>query len=95
MDRRRRFCSTLMLKVQAQKDDSVVLRVFTKMFYNHLGLYGSDLKLARLERYIEKKGLWEEFKQAYEAITESDWLKTRQEYNFLPQMSLMRLYRLV
>ncbi|WP_438588936.1 BREX system P-loop protein BrxC [Dubosiella newyorkensis] len=64
------------------KDDSVVLRVFTKMFYNHLGLYGSDLKLARLERYIEKKGLWEEFKQAYEAITESDWLKTRQEYNF-------------
>ncbi|WP_305209030.1 BREX system P-loop protein BrxC [Dubosiella newyorkensis] len=64
------------------KDDSVVLRVFAKMFYNHLGLYGSDLKLARLERYIEKKGLWEEFKQAYEAITESDWLKTRQEYNF-------------
>lgn len=64
------------------KDDSVVLRVFAKMFYDHLGFYGSDLKLARLERYIEKKGLWEEFKQAYKAITESDWLETRQEYNF-------------
>lgn len=38
------------------KDKTAVLRVFAKMFYNHLGFYGDDLKIARLERFIEKQG---------------------------------------
>ena len=64
------------------KDDSVVLRVFAKMFYNHLGFFGADLRLAKLEQFIMKKGLWGAFKQAYEEITQTDWLETRSDYNF-------------
>ena len=35
------------------KDKTAVLRVFAKMFYNHCGFYGDDLKIAKLERFIE------------------------------------------
>ena len=37
------------------KDKTAVLRVFAKMFYNHCGFYGDDLKIAKLERFIESK----------------------------------------
>jgi predicted aldo/keto reductase-like oxidoreductase len=32
------------------KDKTAVLRVFAKMFYNHLGFNGDDLKIAMLEK---------------------------------------------
>ena len=38
------------------KDKTAVLRVFAKMFYNHLGFYGENLKVAMLEYYIEQSG---------------------------------------
>ena len=47
------------------KDKTAVLRVFAKMFYNHLGFYGENLKVAMLERYIEENGKTEEFRKAF------------------------------
>lgn len=38
------------------KDKTAVLRVFAKMFYNYLGFYGENLKVAKLEQFIEKRG---------------------------------------
>ena len=38
------------------KDKTAVLRVFAKTFYNHLGFYGENLKVAMLEKYIEQSG---------------------------------------
>ena len=40
----------------SNKDKTAVLRVFAKMFYNHLGYYGENLKVAMLERYIDQQG---------------------------------------
>ena len=37
------------------KDKTAVLRVFAKMFYNHLGFYGENLKVAMLEYYIDQR----------------------------------------
>ena len=37
------------------KDKTAVLRVFAKMFYNYLGFYGEDLKVAKLEQFIARK----------------------------------------
>jgi hypothetical protein len=34
------------------KDKTAVLRVFAKVFYNHLGFYGEDLKIAKLEQLL-------------------------------------------
>ncbi|MBP3871947.1 MAG: BREX system P-loop protein BrxC [Faecalicoccus sp.] len=65
-----------------QKDATAVLKVFAKVFYNHLGFYGNDLKLAKLEQFITKKGKMDEFKEAFEEINGDTWLNSRAEYEF-------------
>ena len=64
------------------KDATAVLRVFAKMFYNHLGFYGEDLKVAKLEQFIAKKGKTEEFRKVFEEINGDTWLKTRESFAF-------------
>ena len=65
-----------------EKDKTAVLRVFAKMFYNHLGFYGEDLKLAKLEQYIAQRGKTEEFRRIFAEIDGTDWLETRDSYAF-------------
>ena len=65
-----------------QKDDTAVLRVFSKVFYDHLGFYGNDLKLAKLEQYISKKGKMDAFKEAFENINGEPWVDTRSNFSF-------------
>lgn len=64
------------------KDKTAVLRVFAKVFYNHLGFYGEDLKVAKLERFIESKGKTHEFRLAFEQINGAPWLESRESYAF-------------
>ena len=65
-----------------KKDDTAVLRVFAKVFYDHLGFYGRDLKLARLERYITNQGKYEDFKEAFQKNRRKSWLDSRGTYQF-------------
>lgn len=65
-----------------QKDDTAVLRVFSKVFYDHLGFYGNELKLAKLEQYISKKGKMDAFKEAFENINGEPWVDTRSNFSF-------------
>lgn len=67
------------------KDDTAVLKVFAKVFYDHLGFYGNDLKLAKLEQFITKQGKMDAFKSAYEEINGESWIDTRAEYQFFEQ----------
>lgn len=60
-----------------QKENTAVLRVFAKVFYNHLGFYGEDLKTAKLERFVEQKGKTNEFRKAFEEINGSSWVESR------------------
>lgn len=64
------------------KDKTAVLRVFAKMFYNHLGFYGENLKVAKLEQFIEKKGKTVEFRRAFEEKNGSPWIKSRKAFAF-------------
>ena len=43
-------------KSPINKDNTAILRVFAKVFYEYRGFYGDDLKVAKLEQYIEKSG---------------------------------------
>lgn len=36
------------------------------MFYNHLGFYGNNLKVAKLEQFVERKGKTKEFRRVFE-----------------------------
>ena len=64
------------------KDKTAVLRVFAKMFYNHCGFYGDDLKIAKLERFIERQGKTEQFRATFEEINGVPWIETRDSFAF-------------
>ncbi len=64
------------------KDKTAVLRVFAKVFYNHLGFYGEDLKIAKLERFVDKQGKTEAFRTAFEDVNGATWLDSRSSYAF-------------
>lgn len=65
-----------------EKDATAVLKVFAKVFYNHLGFYGNDLKLAKLEQFITKKGKMDAFKTSFEEKNGDTWENTRDSYAF-------------
>ena len=64
------------------KDKTAVMRVFAKMFYNHLGFYGENLKVAMLENYIEREGKTEEFRRVFEQKKGKSWVEMRRAFAF-------------
>ena len=59
------------------KDKTAVLRVFAKVFYNHCGFYGEDLKVAKLERFIDKQGKTDAFRAEFKEINGEEWVNAR------------------
>ncbi|WP_294412116.1 BREX system P-loop protein BrxC [uncultured Ruminococcus sp.] len=64
------------------KDKTAILRVFAKVFYEHLGFYGNDLKVAKLEQFIAKSSKTEEFKAAFENVNGGAWEDSRDSFAF-------------
>lgn len=64
------------------KDKTAILRVFAKVFYEHLGFYGNDLKVAKLEQFIAKSGKTTEFKTAFENVNGGTWEESRDSFAF-------------
>lgn len=64
------------------KDKTAVLRVFAKVFYNHCGFYGEDLKVAKLERFIEKQGKTDAFRAAFKEVNGEEWVNARDSAAF-------------
>lgn len=64
------------------KDKTAVLRVFAKMFYNHCGFYGDDLKIAKLEKFIDEQGKTEQFRTTFEQIHGAPWVESRSTFAF-------------
>ncbi|MEG2146677.1 MAG: BREX system P-loop protein BrxC [Lachnospiraceae bacterium] len=64
------------------KDKTAVLRVFAKMFYNHLGFYGENLKVAKLEQFVAKCGKTEEFHRVFEEKNGASWISSRDTFEF-------------
>lgn len=64
----------------AEKNSTAVLRVFAKMFYNHLGFFGENLKVARFEFYLYQDGKTEEFRRVFKEKSGKDWLMARRAF---------------
>ena len=64
------------------KDKTAVLRVFAKVFYNHCGFYGEDLKVAKLERFIDKQGKTDAFRAAFKEVNGDEWVTARDSAAF-------------
>lgn len=64
------------------KDKTAVLKVFAKMFYNHLGFFGENLKVAKLEQFIDKQGKTEQFRRVFKEKNGDEWLEARDSFAF-------------
>lgn len=56
-----------------------LLSVFIKVFDEMCGYYGKQGHIAQFERDLDSRGLYEEFKLAYEAIAGRTWHKGREQ----------------
>ncbi|MGI6690038.1 MAG: BREX system P-loop protein BrxC [Christensenellales bacterium] len=64
------------------KDKTAILRVFAKVFYEYRGFYGDDLKVARLEQFIESSGKMDAFKNKFEELHGDSWEDSRAAFSF-------------
>ena len=69
-------------KAVGEKDADVLKRTFARVFYDHLGFYGEDLKLARLEQFVDSRGKTDAFRAAFARLNGEGWLDARAEYDF-------------
>jgi len=65
---------------KSKKD--AILRVFTKVFYEHQGFYGDIPGVAEMEKYLAKEGVYEDFKHAFKAAAGEDWVERRNTFYF-------------
>ena len=56
-----------------------LLAVFVKVFDEMCGYYGKQGHIAQFERDLDSRGLYEEFKSAYQVISGKDWQKGREQ----------------
>ena len=59
-----------------------LVTVFMKEFYDYLGYYGTDLKVARFEKFLDDQGKYEEFKDNFKQIHQDDWDSCRDTFSF-------------
>ena len=64
------------------KDKTAILRVFAKVFYEHQGFYGNDLKVAKLEQFISRSGKTEQFRECFANINGGSWEDSRESFAF-------------
>lgn len=64
------------------KDKTAILRVFAKVFYEHQGFYGNDLKVAKLEQFISRSGKTEQFRECFARINGGSWEDSRESFAF-------------
>lgn len=67
----------------AHNDENVLVKVFYRVFMDMQGYYGSIPAVARLERDLAQKGQYNAFQDEFNKLTNSSWLESRNEFDFL------------
>jgi hypothetical protein len=70
-------------KADAKTDRDAILQVFLRVFNEMQGLSGDAAHVAEMERYLISKGVFDQFKHAFEASNGSPWEAERDAVDFL------------
>jgi len=70
-------------RANASDDRASLLSVFWRVFNESLGYCSQSLHVAELERYLDKKGKYEAFKNKFAEIYGSGWENERDAYSLL------------
>ncbi len=69
-------------KADSKTDRDVILQVFLRVFNEKLGFSGDAPHIANMERYLQGKGAYEAFKQAFADKDGSSWEAERDAFQF-------------
>ena len=81
-------CETILFNIDSKSplgiksDKEAILKIFVKVFYDHLGFYGDDFKVAELEKFLKREGVLGQFQENYAAIKGETWLHRRDCFLF-------------
>lgn len=70
-------------KAPIKKDKTVILRTFAKVFYEKIGYYGDDLKVAKFEQYLDRTGKAQAFKDSFRDINGGEWEESRDAFGLI------------
>ena len=70
-------------RADASDGRTSLLAVFWRVFNEYLGYCSQSLHLAEIERYLDKKGKYEAFKEKFQEIYGSPWEDERDAYSLL------------
>jgi hypothetical protein len=62
--------------------DDAILKVFLKVFNEQMGFSGDHPHIAHLERELNQRGVFNQFKEEFAALTSASWLEERDAYDF-------------
>lgn len=68
--------------LENKSKEDAILRVFMKVFYEHQGYYGDIPGVAEMEKYLDKKGVYEAFKKEFQALAGEPWEDRRHSFYF-------------
>ena len=61
---------------------TALLRAFERVFYENRGFFGEDLRLAKLEAFIDESGKTQQFRDVFEKINGAAWVEVRDSYSY-------------
>ncbi|SFI77917.1 hypothetical protein SAMN05421638_1110 [Kaistella treverensis] len=67
-------------QITTKDDPSAILKVFYKVFYDHVGYYGFQPHVAEFEMWLDKQNKYTEFKSKFNDILGTDWDTARIDY---------------
>jgi hypothetical protein len=69
-------------EASSKADKEAVVKVFMKVFDEHLGYFGAAPEIADFERRLEKQGKYGAFQRAYEKAMGESWKSDRENWDF-------------
>ncbi len=73
-------------QITSKSDVNAILKVFYKVFYDHLGFYGFQPHVAAFEESVSSDNMYDAFKEEFYKIYGTDWTDARKDY-IKPQIS--------
>lgn len=67
-------------QITSKTDESAILSVFYKVFYDHLGYYGFQPHIAEFEMWLDKHGNYQKFKERFHEVNSRIWEEARLDY---------------
>ncbi|MBU8697659.1 BREX system P-loop protein BrxC [Bacillus pumilus] len=68
--------------MDSKSKEDAILRVFMKVFYEHRGYFGDIPGVAEMEKYLDKKGVFEQFKAEFKNLAGEEWVERRNTFYF-------------